>query len=169
MYNDFRYGEGDRVRHAAYGDGYVDTVDVNSKGQTYYRVYFPSLGKTVDIFDENALRHDREYTFRDVFEEIGQMYNQNKNNSKEEYVNGSKKKKDEDPVNHPSHYNAGKIEVIDFIEDKKLNFNLGNAVKYLSRCEVKQDGKKRIEDLRKAIWYIERQIATWEKEAASHA
>ncbi len=69
-----------------------------------------------------------------------------------------------DAVNHPSHYNTGSIEVIDFIEDKKLNFNLGNAVKYLCRCEVKYDGKKRIEDLNKAIWYIKRQISIWEKQ-----
>jgi hypothetical protein len=51
-------------------------------------------------------------------------------------------------VNHPSHYNAGKIEVIDYIEDHNFNFNLGNAIKYISRCEHK--GKK-VEDLRKAV------------------
>ena len=50
-------------------------------------------------------------------------------------------------VSHPSHYNVGKIEVIDFIEDKKLNFNLGNAVKYIARCQYKVGGTKRIEDL----------------------
>lgn len=58
-------------------------------------------------------------------------------------------------VNHPSHYNMGKIEVIDFIEDHNLNFNLGNAVKYIARCEHK--GKK-TEDLMKALWYINREI-----------
>lgn len=58
-------------------------------------------------------------------------------------------------VNHPSHYNMGTIEVIDFIEDHNLNFNLGNAVKYIARCEHK--GKK-TEDLMKALWYINREI-----------
>lgn len=62
-----------------------------------------------------------------------------------------------DNVNHPMHYNKGKIEVIDYIEDKKLNFNLGNAVKYISRCNHK--GRK-VEDIKKAIWYLEREINT---------
>lgn len=47
-----------------------------------------------------------------------------------------------DSVNHPSHYNDGKIEVIDFIEDKGLGFCLGNAVKYISRAGKKIKVKK---------------------------
>ena len=62
-----------------------------------------------------------------------------------------------DNVNHPSHYTSGKIEVIDFIEDKELGFHLGNAVKYISRAGRKNPDKT-IEDLRKAVWYINRQI-----------
>lgn len=60
-----------------------------------------------------------------------------------------------DSVNHPSHYNVGKIEVIEAIEDWKLNFNLGNAVKYIARADHKN---KPIEDLEKAKWYIEREL-----------
>ena len=60
-------------------------------------------------------------------------------------------------VENPSHYNSGKIEVIDFIEDQNLNFNLGNAVKYISRAG-KKDPKKFREDLEKAIWYINREL-----------
>jgi len=63
----------------------------------------------------------------------------------------------EDVVNHPSHYTDGKIEVIDFIEDKKLGFCLGNAVKYISRAGKKNKDKE-VEDLQKAIWYINRRI-----------
>nr|DAI31791.1 MAG TPA: nucelotide kinase [Caudoviricetes sp.] len=63
----------------------------------------------------------------------------------------------EEKVNHPSHYNAGKIEVIDFIEDQNLNFNLGNAVKYISRAGKKDPVKFR-EDLEKAIWYLNREL-----------
>ena len=66
-------------------------------------------------------------------------------------------KKLNDPVSHPSYYTDGKIEVIDYIEDKKLGFHLGNAVKYISRAG-KKDPNKYIEDLRKAIWYINREI-----------
>ena len=62
-----------------------------------------------------------------------------------------------DPVNHPSHYTDGKIEVIDFIEDKKLGFCLGNAVKYIARAG-KKDPSKEVEDLKKAAWYVDRRI-----------
>jgi hypothetical protein len=62
-----------------------------------------------------------------------------------------------DPINHPSHYNKGKIEVIDFIADQKLNFARGNAVKYVCRAGSK-DPEKEIQDLEKAIWYIEHEI-----------
>ena len=62
-----------------------------------------------------------------------------------------------DNVNHPSHYTSGEIEVIDFIEDQHLGFHLGNAVKYISRAGRK-DADRTIEDLQKAVWYINRQI-----------
>ena len=62
-----------------------------------------------------------------------------------------------DPVNHPAHYTTGKIEVIDYIEDQKLPYHLGNAVKYISRAG-KKDKDKTVEDLKKAVWYIERYI-----------
>jgi hypothetical protein len=62
-----------------------------------------------------------------------------------------------DPVNHPSHYNKGKIEVWDFIGDWKLNFDRGNAIKYICRAGSK-DPNKEIQDLEKAIWYINREI-----------
>ncbi len=67
-----------------------------------------------------------------------------------------------DNVNHPNHYTNGDIEVIDYIEDKGFNYHLGNAIKYISRCEHK--GKK-VEDLEKAIWYVNREI---EKESVNN-
>jgi hypothetical protein len=60
-----------------------------------------------------------------------------------------------DLVNNPAHYTAGGIETIDFIEAKKLNYNLGNVIKYLTRADHK--GSK-LEDLRKAQWYLTREI-----------
>ena len=60
-------------------------------------------------------------------------------------------------VSHPSHYNSGKIEVIEAIEDWKLNFHRGNAVKYIARAG-KKDPSKEIQDLAKAIWYLNREI-----------
>ena len=72
-------------------------------------------------------------------------------------MNTQNKQQKDDPVNHPSHYTDGKIEVIDFIEDKGLNFHRGNAVKYIARAG-KKDKNKEIEDLKKAVWYINREI-----------
>jgi len=63
-------------------------------------------------------------------------------------------------VNHPDHYNQGEIECIDVIEQLGLSFCLGNALKYIWRCE---DKGKKIEDLNKAIWYIDREIANTRK------
>ena len=60
-----------------------------------------------------------------------------------------------DPVNNPAHYTVGGIETIDFIEAKKLGYNLGNVIKYLTRADHK--GNK-MEDLRKAQWYLTREI-----------
>ena len=60
-------------------------------------------------------------------------------------------------VSHPKHYNAGKIEVIEFIEDQKLGFARGNAIKYIARAG-KKDPSKEIEDLEKAQWYLTREL-----------
>ena len=64
-----------------------------------------------------------------------------------------------DSVNHPAHYKVGGIETIDFIEAKKLNYHLGNVVKYITRADHKGD---RMEDLHKARWYLNREIARLE-------
>lgn len=63
-------------------------------------------------------------------------------------------------VNSPAHYNSGKIEVIDYIEDQNLGFNLGNCIKYISRSSHKGSP---ITDLKKALWYLEREIALRQK------
>ena len=60
------------------------------------------------------------------------------------------------PVNHPDHYNAGKIEVIDAIEDWGLDFIEGNVVKYITRAKHKGNT---LGDLRKARWYLDYRIA----------
>ncbi len=65
-------------------------------------------------------------------------------------------------VNHPKHYNSGKIEVIDFIDDQKLGFALGNTVKYV--CRSAHKGTK-IEDLKKALWYLQHEIDILEKDS----
>lgn len=69
----------------------------------------------------------------------------------------------EDIVNHPSHYTDGGIETIDFILGKGLNYCRGNAIKYISRAG-KKDKSKEIEDLQKAIWYLNKEIETLKQE-----
>ena len=58
-------------------------------------------------------------------------------------------------VDHPAHYNRGKYEAIDIIEALEMNFNLGNAFKYLFRAGHKDDI---VQELKKARWYIDREI-----------
>lgn len=72
-----------------------------------------------------------------------------------------------DIINHPAHYNMGTIEVYDFIEAQGLNFAKGNVVKYVSRAGKKPAPGKTIEeaaleDLKKAKWYIEKEIKRYE-------
>ena len=69
----------------------------------------------------------------------------------------------DDVISHPSHYTQGKIEVIDFIEDQKLNYHLGNCLKYICRCFMKHPDKPS-EDLKKCRWYLDREIAELEAE-----
>lgn len=61
-----------------------------------------------------------------------------------------------DPVNHPKHYTAhpSGVECIQVTEH--MNFNLGNAVKYIWRADLKSDNP--IQDLKKAAWYVNREI-----------
>ena len=66
----------------------------------------------------------------------------------------------DEAVNSPKHYVQGGIETIDFIEAKKLGYNLGNVVKYVSRAEYKG---RQIEDLKKARWYLDREIVQMEE------
>lgn len=71
-------------------------------------------------------------------------------------------KEDTDPVNHPAHYNwhPSGVECIDIAEH--FNFNRGNAIKYIWRSDEKGST---LEQLRKARWYLDREIERLEKEA----
>lgn len=66
-----------------------------------------------------------------------------------------------DMVNHPQHYSAHGIEPIDYIESHDLNFNLGNVIKYISRAPFKGT---ELQDLKKAKWYLEREIKKHDKQ-----
>jgi len=67
---------------------------------------------------------------------------------------------DSDSVNHPTHYTGhpSGIECIQITEH--MGFNLGNAIKYIWRADLKNDA---IEDLKKARWYLDREIGKRER------
>ncbi len=66
-----------------------------------------------------------------------------------------------DIINHPPHYTASTVEPIDVIEAWGLGFCLGNAVKYIARHLHKGTA---LTDLKKARWYLDREIARMEKQ-----
>ena len=66
-----------------------------------------------------------------------------------------------DSVNHPPHYKSGGMEVIDVIEAFRLNFRLANSIKYILRHRAKGNP---LEDLKKARWYLDREISKLEEE-----
>jgi hypothetical protein len=69
----------------------------------------------------------------------------------------------EEKVNHPSHYGGDTVyEAIKVIEAWSLGFHLGNTVKYISRAGKKDPGKE-VEDMKKALWYLQRHIECLEK------
>lgn len=70
-----------------------------------------------------------------------------------------------DLINRPPHYTTGSIEVIDFIEDQKLSYHLGNVVKYVARAKHKGTP---LTDLKKAQWYLARAILLQAKETTEH-
>ena len=71
----------------------------------------------------------------------------------EDYV-----EKANEAIHSPKHYTTGNFEVIDVIEDWGLNFRLANVIKYIARHEHKG---KPLEDLEKALWYLQREISLW--------
>ena len=71
------------------------------------------------------------------------------------------KAKPKEMVNHPAHYNAGSLEVIDAIDGLNLGFYEGTITRYL--CRYKHKGTP-IQDLKKARWYLDRLITNLEDE-----
>lgn len=97
-------------------------------------------------------------TVSDIFKEAVESIS--KNQHKEEIMKAMY-----DDVNKPYHYTQG-IECIDYIESHKLGFHLGNAVKYITRAELKGDTKK---DIKKAIWYLNRYLEVLDESKSDRA
>lgn len=112
----------------------------------YTEKYWDKMEMRFNFKPKTRMMSALEETNRDV----GKLFNE-----------AYEKYKDDDTVNHPPHYRAGGIETIDFIEAKDLNYRLGNVVKYVSRAGKKASDP--LEDLKKAAWYLEREIAARER------
>ena len=73
----------------------------------------------------------------------------------------------EEEINHPDYYRSGGIEAIDFIDAHRLNFNLGNVIKYVTRAGHKE-GEDAITALSKARWYLNHEMERIQKGASNH-
>lgn len=140
-----------RVEEIVFNDDNDNVATINSLGNLYeitdndeFELWSKSIeGKTEHIgFDKENTEKARKLLSNDL-----------------------QQRKRNDTVNHPSHYNYGDIEVINFIEQVTKHYNpnvayhIGNAIKYLARSPHK-NGK---EDIEKAKWYIERAFENWDK------
>lgn len=95
--------------------------------------------------------HD--FGFGDVPEQENEVMEKKKGCGSDKCGKQKACKPKKEKVKSPAHYNTGKIEVIDAIEDWGLGFNDGNAIKYIARYQHKGEP---IQDLEKAIWYLQR-------------
>lgn len=112
---------------------------------------------------------DKFTRYREVVEQIIPLTNPKK---AQDLINQTSKITNQtDTVNSPSHYNQTKIEAIDIIEDvtagyqSNVKYHIGNAIKYLIRAPFKNNT---VEDLKKAVWYINRAVGKLEGEQNKH-
>lgn len=132
------------------------------KDESENRAMILSMGTLYIIYDNNYFDLWSNY-IENKTEHIA-FDKENTKKAKKLLSNDLQQRKRNDTVNHPSHYNYGEIEVIDFIEQVTKHYNpnvayhIGNAIKYLARSPHK-NGK---EDVAKAKWYIERAYENWD-------
>jgi len=130
----------------------------------------PSLSQIQNIIMLSSEQKDNSHGFCETPEEKCTMNYCNDNgcqNRKRELVEEinlaelPSKQEETNPVDHPQHYGGGDnvYEAIKVIEAWDLGFNLGNTVKYIARCGKKDD---ELQELKKASWYLQRQIAKLE-------
>lgn len=165
-----KFNLGDKVKIKSNGiigiiisRGYNEYLDENDKQQSFeeYQIeadkYYQCNEDEIELY--NPIIEEGKYLTKDIIDcKMFMDYEKCKCET-----DNQNKTQIEDVVNHPSHYTDGKIEVMDFIEDKKLNFARGNVIKYVSRAG-KKDKNKELEDLRKSSWYLNREIQRLEKE-----
>ena len=131
-------------------DAVVESITI---GQTLQSIH--DIPPQIKINSDKIKEVNTKETLQETLDEVKETLQKTLDKVKEPVEN--------DNVNHPSHYTDGNIEVMDVIEDKQLNFARGNVIKYVSRAG-KKDANKELEDLKKAMWYLNREIERLSKE-----
>lgn len=166
--NEPKFKVGDIVK---LNDGAGEVMAIIRGGDNVYYNIKHSSGKLF-IYRESEC-HKTDNVFADSADIKEQYGEQVKNEVPEELqpkVEQFKKLLDDTMINHPSHYTAGKVECIDALEAATTGLQgieavcTANAIKYLWRHQHKNG----VQDLRKAIWYIERLIQHYEKQEQSN-
>lgn len=170
-----------RVEEIVFNDDNDNVATINSLGNLYeitdndeFELWSKSIegktesvGTTIKWNDNGNLEVKDSYEIKvpdDILNNNSNLIGYVEDEINTHKSNDVQQRKRNDTVNHPSHYNYGETEVIDFIEQVTKHYNpnvayhIGNAIKYLSRSPHK-NGK---EDIAKAKWYIERAFEYWD-------
>ncbi|HJG40555.1 MAG TPA: DUF3310 domain-containing protein [Staphylococcus saprophyticus] len=170
-----------RVEEIVFNDDNDNVATINSLGNLYeitdndeFELWSKSIegkteniGTTIKWNDNGNLEVKDSYEIKvpdDILNNNSNLIGYVEDEINKHKSNDVQQRKRKDNVNHPSHYNYGEIEVIDFIEQVTQHYNanvayhIGNAIKYLARSPHK-NGK---EDVAKAKWYIERAFDNWD-------
>ena len=141
-------GYGLEVKHVDFTDKVCRYFRIN--GFNYYKNFANSLNPLPKIY------------YSDFVASIeGVKFTETVNKTVDNILMSHEESDTPDMVNHPPHYTVNGIEVIDVIENYKLNYRLGNVVKYVLRSDLKGN---RLQDLKKALWYLQREIEQSEKQ-----
>ena len=151
----YNYNSNGKIPEITYSDFiaslHITEIDYSTEVMKIHpeaTVYTGTMGKKIKIGDNETPYFT---TFFDAWRSAYQMMQPTPNHTEQQ----------PDMVNHPPHYTVNGIEVIDVIENYKLNYRLGNVVKYVLRADLKGN---RLQDLKKALWYLQREIEQSEKQ-----
>ena len=166
----FRFEDGiDGVR---WGSDMFDIIgqvgEVVAQGENHVNIEFNNFESwlyPISLIEEHLIpeEEDNSHGFCEVHSEHCDMFCFDKN---ECALRNKVVVEEPNPANHPQHYGGGDnvYEAIKVIEAWDLGFNLGNTVKYIARCGKKDD---ELQELKKASWYLEREIAKLENAKSS--
>lgn len=152
--NDPKYKAGDFIKWKFSLDSWVidQILEVDFKHKQYRSVCVESNCNESPSGTVGSLHN---FAFETT--EIDQCYLATEYKAVKDFNNDLKEILMSDNVNSPKHYQGVKFQVIDAIEEFDLNFNLGNCLKYIARAG-KKNPDKHLEDLSKALWYLNREI-----------